>query len=223
MCEKVSKKMKKCFTIETRLKKSEMNIDYFENNLIKQNRIFRIVWNLIQTTTLTSSQLNTYLQNEYHIDKRTANTLINVARGELVALKGLKKVELENLRVKILQIENQIKELSLTINDMKEKAAENRLKPSELDRYCTIKKNLWQKKQKLNCMKQKFDQYESVDTYTILPVCWGTKKMFKAQYYLKENGFKTHESWLHAFRKREIIKLTLLDQLVNLKGIRIVS
>jgi len=36
----------------------------------------------------------------------------------------------------------------------------------------------------------------------VVPLCWGGKKTFKAQHYLAENGFKSHEAWLNWYRKR---------------------
>ena len=73
---------KKCFTIETRLGTSQFPVEYF-----KQNRLFRVVWKLVQEKRWTQSQLNTHLQMTYQIDKRTANTLIQTAKGRLKALK----------------------------------------------------------------------------------------------------------------------------------------
>ena len=35
-----------------------------------------------------------------------------------------------------------------------------------------------------------------------MPICWGSKKAFKAQYKLEENGLKTHEAWLNWYRKK---------------------
>ena len=82
--------MKKCFTIETRLVTSQFPIEYFEQDMEKQNRLFRVVWKLIQEKKWTQSQLNTHLQMTYQIDKRTANALIQTAKGRLKALKELK-------------------------------------------------------------------------------------------------------------------------------------
>ena len=93
--------MQKCFTIETRLEKSKFPIEYFIWDMQKQNRLFRIVWKLIQTTKLAEHKLNTYLQQTYHIDKRTANSLIKTAKGHLKAMKELKKVEKNQLSNKI--------------------------------------------------------------------------------------------------------------------------
>ena len=51
-------------------------------------------------------------------------------------------------------------------------------------------------------MKQKLQQYQVMIENDYYAVCWGTKKLFKAQFHLKENGFKSHEGWLHAYRRK---------------------
>ena len=51
-------------------------------------------------------------------------------------------------------------------------------------------------------MKQKLQQYQAMIENDYYAVCWGSKKLFKAQYHLKENGFKSHEGWLHAYRRK---------------------
>ena len=100
--------LKKCFTIETRLGTSQFPMEYLEQDMEKQNRLFRVVWKLIQEKKWTQSQLNTHLQMTYQIDKRTANTLIQTAKGRLKALKELKALERANLLTKMTMIEKQI-------------------------------------------------------------------------------------------------------------------
>ena len=98
--------VKKCFTIETRLEIRQFPMEYFEQNMKKQNRLFRVVWKLIQEKKWTQSQLNTHLQMTYQIDKRTANTLIQTAKGRLKALKELKALERANLLTKMTTVES---------------------------------------------------------------------------------------------------------------------
>ena len=95
---------KKCFTIETRLEISQFPMEYLEQDMEKQNRLFRVVWKLIQEKKWTQSQLNTHLQMTYQIDKRTANTLIQTAKGRLKALKELKALERANLLTKMTTV-----------------------------------------------------------------------------------------------------------------------
>lgn len=168
----------------------------------KQSRLFRIVWKLIQTTNLTQSKINTYLQGCHNIDKRTANTLIQTAKGRLKALRALKDVEMESMLNKISLIEKLTAILRDDIGNLKEYARNNKLTKKQLTKYRGSKRELWQKEQKLNRLKQKVSKLERDLDKPILPLCWGSKKAFKKQYNLEENGFKTHRAWLNWFRKK---------------------
>ena len=194
--------MQKCFTIETRLEKSKFPIEYFMWDMQKQNRLFRMVWKLIQTITLPEHKLNTYLQHTYMIDKRTASTLIKTAKGYLKAIKELKKLEMNQLSNKITMIQKQITKLGNSISNLKNKVIRNKDTTQELVKYRKLKQNIWQKKQRLNRMKQKLQQYQTLIKNDYYSICWGSKKLFKAQYNLKENGFKSHVGWLNTFRRK---------------------
>ena len=194
--------MQKCFTIETRLEKSKFLIEYFMWDMQKQNRLFRMVWKLIQTITLPEHKLNTYLQHTYMIDKRTASTIIKTAKGHLKAIKELKKLEMNQLSNKITMIQKQITKLGNSISNLKNKVIRNKATTQELVKYRKLKQNIWQKKQRLNRMKQKLQQYQTLIRNDYYSICWGSKKLFKAQYHLKENGFKSHVGWLNTFRRK---------------------
>ena len=194
--------MQKCFTIETRLEKDKFSIEYFIWDMHKQNRLFRIVWKLIQTMNMPEHKLNTYIQHAYDIDKRTASSLIKTAKGRLKAMKELKKVEMNQLSNKIGTIKNQITKFSDDITKLKNKVTLNKASKQELIKYRRLKQKIWQKKQRLNRMKQKLQQYQAMIENDYYAVCWGSKKLFKAQYHLKENSFKSHEGWLNAYRRK---------------------
>ena len=200
--KKVLNTEKKCFTVETRLKKGQFPESYMEEDMKKQSKLFRIVWKLVQESPLTQSALNTYIQTTYHVDKRTANTLIKCAKGRLNALKELKKLEYVNLEDRIGAAEHAVEKLRKDVDLLREKAAENAASEKELCRYRRLKKKLWGKKQRLNRLRRKLERYDRELKEDRYPVCWGTKKLFLAQYHLDENGFRSHEGWLNAFRKK---------------------
>ena len=194
--------LKKCFTIETRLGTSQFPVEYFKQDMEKQNRLFRVVWKLIQEKKWTQSQLNTHLQMTYQIDKRTANTLIQTAKGRLKALKELKTLERANLLTKMTMIEKQIGKLREELEVLKEKVTKNCATEKQLNKYRRCKRKLWQKKQKLNRMRQQAQNYERMEKKGYYPICWGSRQLFRAQYYLEENGFRSHEGWANAYRKK---------------------
>ncbi|WP_315922349.1 IS200/IS605 family accessory protein TnpB-related protein [Mesorhizobium sp. SP-1A] len=60
-------------------------------------------------------------------------------------------------------------------------------------------KALHQNKRRLGNLRDKLD-VEQVK-FSNPSICFGTKKLFKAQYHLEENGFKDHKEWLKAWRE----------------------
>jgi len=192
----------KLFTIETRITPNDEILDYFKADIEKQSRLFRTVWKLVQTSNLKQSKLNTYLQNRSTIDKRTANTLIQSAKGRLKALKALKDVERADLLNKIASLEAQSAALKIIAQSQKEDAVNNRLSEAQLVTYRHNKHRLWQKGQSLNRLKQRLGKLDKAAEKQVLPLCWGGKKNFKAQHHLEENGFKAHEAWLNWHRKK---------------------
>jgi len=103
--------------------------------MAKQNRLFRIVWKLLQEKKFIQSQLNTYLQITYQIDKRTANTLIQTAKGRLKALKELKVFERANRITKMTAVERQIGKYKADLEELKEKVMENSATEKQLFLY----------------------------------------------------------------------------------------
>lgn len=209
---------KKCFTTETRLSPRQFSMAYFEKDIEKQSQVFRVVWKMIQTTDLTQSRLNSHLQAGFCVDKRTANSIIQTAKGRLKAIKELKKVERSNLETRISTMRLTIGKLASDIKELKPKVTANKATEKQLAKYRRLKKNLWNRKQKLNRMRQQLANDIRQEEKDYYPVCWGTKKGFKAQYHLEENGFKSHEGWRNEFRRRRDTQVNFVGSVGEPKG-----
>ncbi|MGB5592556.1 MAG: IS200/IS605 family accessory protein TnpB-related protein, partial [Crocosphaera sp.] len=57
-------------------------------------------------------------------------------------------------------------------------------------------------KSKLERLKRKQQQLLKLQQEERLHICWGSKKLFKAQYNLEENGYTNHEEWLEDWRRK---------------------
>jgi len=191
------------FTIETRLSLSERDVDYFETDITKQGRLFRIVWKLLESGKWSKqSKLNTYIQGTYNVDKRTANTLIEEAKGRKKALIELKKVELSNLKTKQGLIAARIKKLKDEINEIKPKVALNVVTGKELKDYRGDKKRLFNKQQHHARTIHKIEKLEKQIHIKKFSICWGTKKLFNAQHWLEDNKFRSKAGWLNAYHRQ---------------------
>lgn len=127
------------------------------------------------------SHYNTYLQNEYGITCRTANSIISDAQGRLNALKELRVYEKRQLEQKIEHLETKVLPKLIQKRD----DYINRLKVNTKGSSVwlrNIRRKIVAKKNKLNKLKQKLENV----TYQIesgrLKLCFGTKYLLKRDY-----------------------------------------
>ena len=102
---------KRKFTVFTQLHKENNAdlIEYFDDRRKHQSKIMRKTFHAIKNSDkFEKSRYNTYLQNEYGITCRTANSIISDAQGRLNALKELKVFEKKQLEQKIEHLETKV-------------------------------------------------------------------------------------------------------------------
>ena len=175
---------KRKFTVFTQLHEENNAdlIEYFDDHRERQSQIMRKTFQVIKNSeTFEKSKYNTYLQNEYGITYRTANSIISDAQGRLNALKELKVFEKKQLEQKIEHLEKKVlPKLILKRDDYIVQLKTNpKRSPVQLR---NIRRKIVAKKNKLNQLKQKLDNV----TYQIesgrLKLCFGTKRLLKRDY-----------------------------------------
>ena len=193
------------FTTETRLDKRIASdvMDYAKQYVHDFGAIERHVWQFIRHNrgVPNKAKLNTELQHKFGITKRTGNSVIYDMLGRYKALVELKKVELSQLTDKISSLEEKIKKLAAEVDVLKTKAIRNELSDKQLEKYRNKKKSLYYKKQRLQKLKDRKAQLEKNIADGNYDLGFGGKKMFRAQYLLEENGYKSHEAWYNDYLK----------------------
>ena len=175
---------KRKFTVFTQLHEENNAdlIEYFDDHRERQSQIMRKTFQVIKNSeTFEKSKYNTYLQNEYGITYRTANSIISDAQGRLNALKELKVFEKKQLEQKIEHLEKKVlPKLILKRDDYIVQLKTNPKRSTVQLR--NIRRKIVAKKNKLNQLKQKLDNV----TYQIesgrLKLCFGTKRLLKRDY-----------------------------------------
>ena len=127
------------------------------------------------------------LQSEFQVDSTTVRNVYHDLKGKHSSIKELKKT--------------QAKELKSTISSIKKSitARQKQIK-TKLKKQQSTKKHrfiIHQKKRRLAIKQQKLEKLKNSE----ISLCFGTKKLFKAQYYLEENGYSSHNEWLNDWRK----------------------
>ncbi len=119
------------------------------------------------------------LQSKYQVDSTTTRNVYHNLKGKHQGIKELRK--------------SQAKELKSTIKSI-QSAIKKRLKKKQKTRK--DKFIIHQKKRRLTIKQHKLKLLQDKE----ISLCFGTKKLFQAQYHLEENGYSNHEEWLANWR-----------------------
>ena len=201
-------KTNKTFTLETRLDRHFSNelMEYFSALVPFYAKIYRFVWQEVMHNSISilsgknKSSYNTYLQRKFYISKRMANSVIADVVGTYNAVLELKKYELSQLDGKIDGSYKKLEKYNLRLERFKDVNI-NKLSKQDRRTYKRLRFAVWQRLQRINRLNQKRDVLERSIQRGKVSVCFGTKKLFKAQWFLEENGFASHEEWLKTFRQ----------------------
>ena len=199
--------IEKTFTIETRLnqKQNQEIIDYVREFNVLYGKALRFTWHRYNNGghfDRKKSEFNTFLQKKFNISQRMANSVIYEVQGTYNALRELKWHQFSQLKTKVKKLYKKREKLEKKVFALKEKSKNNQLSPLSLRYYKRQKAKIFFKNQKINRLKQKMwnmlKELQSKD----LGICFGSKKLFNAQYHLKENQLTSHKVWLEKFRKQ---------------------
>ena len=197
----------KSFTIETRLNQKDNSeiLEYAKEHSILYGKMIRFTWHRIKNGgqfPMKESKFNTFLQKTFGVNKRVASSVIYEVTGIYKALYQLKWNEFFQLKTKISKKYKKYEKLQQKVYVLKEKAKSNSLSASQLSYYHKLKTDLFYTKQKLNCMNRSLKNRLAVLNSRKLEICFGSKKLFLAQYHLAENYMTSHKIWYEAFCKR---------------------
>ena len=193
--------MQQTYTYETELKPkyNQEIIDYFNDYTILFNKIVRSVWqyyNHQNPLIAKKSKLNTLIQNQFGVSKRTANSIIIYVSGKHNRFKGLKNYELKRNNSKIEKLNDLISKLALKLDVMAMKAHHNQLKEKELTRYRRLKaKFVAIKKAKDRLLKENIKVQKQLNDQHF-SLCFGSKALFNHQYLEAD-----HQKWYEKFKK----------------------
>ena len=152
------------------------------------------------TLKLSPSGLNTLLQQEYDVTKRAANSAIYDAKSILNSQEALLDERVSALESRLQSQKNKVARLEKDKKEMAQKAGRNELTEAQLETYRRMKRTLYREKNRLDSLDRKLKNAVLSRQNHDISVCFGTKKLFKAQYFLAENGYENHEQWLRDFR-----------------------
>ena len=168
------------YTTETRLyiKNNKDIADYFDEVINQYSYIFRKVYYIIRNNPkIKISSLNTELQNEYSISRRTASSVIKTVQGIINSIKELKKTEIKQKQYKIEKISKKLEKLIPVLLDLKLKAKENNIK--DLIKYKNLKIKIAFMKMRKDKLINKINSLNYQIETNKFKITFGTKKLFR--------------------------------------------
>lgn len=194
------------YTIETRIPGNTELACYLDAYVAEYNAVAREMWHDMTSPDFSGKYPKpaayvTHICDKHRLLKRTVNSIRNEVRGRMKALMELKKTELCQTDIKISVKEEKIAAIKKKLDQLKKKAKAGTLSDRELKSYQGLKAGLYWQKNKLNKLRQRQKKLEYQIDNGIYDMCYGTKAMFRKQFRLAENGYKTHEKWHNDFIK----------------------
>ena len=127
------------------------------------------------------SKLNTLMQNKFNISTRGANSIISYVAGRHRSLLELKETELRSFQSEINELNKDIVELSIKVNNLSRKAANNQLNDKQLRKYHNAKNKLVAIKKRLDRRNNAIPKIEKQIETKKLSLCFGSKALFAHQ------------------------------------------
>jgi IS605 OrfB family transposase len=125
----------------------------------------------------------------YEITARHFNALRVQIEGKIASIKKRRPTLIAELKERIESLKTKIKK------QIKAKFAPN---------------VIHQKKRRLNRLESKFQQLKQDHEKGTVRCCFGSKKLFRAQFDLEANGFTSHQDWLKSWKKARTQELFFL-------------
>ena len=171
------------YTTETRLyiKNNKDIADYFDEVINQYSYIFRKVYYIMKNNPkIKMSSLNTELQNEYSISKRTAGSIIKTVQGIISSIRELKKTEIKQKQYKIEKISKKLEKLIPVLLDLKLKTKENNIK--DLIKYRNLKTKVAFLKIRKDKLVNKINSLNYQLETNRFKITFGTKKLFRKNF-----------------------------------------
>lgn len=175
---------KRKYTVVTQLHEQNNKelIEYIEVARHAYAKAVRETFYVIKNSEeFNKSSFNTCLQNSYGITKRTANSIISDAQGQLNALKEVKRYEKTQLERKIKHLETNVIPKLEKKRDVNSTMLRLGLSVSLVSQR-NLRRKIVAKKQKLNRLKQKLVNLTYQIETSSFKLCFGTKHLLQRDY-----------------------------------------
>lgn len=188
-------------------------MDYLDAMTEQYASVMHSAWQL-NLTGNDAGQIKAALMAQYPIKARVANAAISQATTQYMAYTTLRESQMELLENKVADYEKRIDQQVQAHQEWHASVNWGRPEKGDCELNRDWKSRISKMKQRLNNLKMHIEHLKAhANEY-----CFGTRKLFLAQYHLEENGFASHEEWLAAWREARTRSFFLLGSSSETQG-----
>jgi IS605 OrfB family transposase len=167
------------FTYQTRVSVTPEQDKMLREYAVRFGRVERTLYREMQKGADANRLKSDYLVR-FAITARQFNAVRIQLQGKIDAIGKLLPLQIEHLRSKIGKAKKVVSRLSKTLPGSNP---------------------LHQKRRRLARLEHRLQQREAERQAGQVRLCFGSKKLFHAQFHLAENGFQSHAEWQQAWRE----------------------
>lgn len=175
--------------------------------------LFRTAWKLFRAGT-DAKNAKRALMASFPIKARLVNSAMNQAKAKTASLAELRKTQKAVLSCRIKALEEELLQKTEDWKKWHSSIDWRRPKRGDCARNKRMKDILYKKKNRLHRLKQKLNDFDRHNGRC----CFGSRKLFLAQYHLEENGFQNHAEWKEAWRKARTSSFFLIGSKDESRG-----
>jgi IS605 OrfB family transposase len=175
------------------------SIDYFDEYGAFFGKLERKLFVMLHIKKNSSTKLKNSFLKKYGITSRQYNSIKMQLDGKIKSYIEKRELDIEQLESKIEHLHKVIskkeKEKKKQFENLNKHNKTEEMFRKKVKKYRSLKLYLHQKKRKLRNLEQKLQSYQSDKTNDKIRICFGSKKLFRKQFYLEDNRYASHLEW----------------------------
>lgn len=193
-------------TYQTKIKEAE-DTSYLDQYAQLFSRLERKLFVDLYIQRKQLTELKKYYIKNHQITARQFNSLHADLRGKVTSIEEVRDQEISDLEGRIKSVQKWLtkkerQKAKLAKQLTKKKIKEDKDKLSKIVKnYRSLKFAMHNKKRKLRNLTQKLTKLKKDLQAKKVRLCFGSRKLFKAQHNLEANGYKSHEEWRKDWRE----------------------
>ena len=220
--------MEMIYEIHTQIMQDDAAKSYLNSLATKYCKIYREAWHTMKSPDFMDkygkiTYYITYLCNKHNVLSRTVAAITRDIQWKQKAVIERYWYEITRYKIKIEAVKSDIQVYTNRVERLKPKVRDNKATPKEMFKYRQYKACLFQKKCKLNRYIQSLQTLRYYAENKIPRSCFGSKKLYKAQWNLAANGYKTREKWHNDFVRARDCRITYIGKADEPKGNQMVQ